>query len=246
MKKEGNKQMYNILIVEDVVEQAKSLKAVIEQKYDNCSVTIANTYEQAKALITSIEYIFHIFFFDIDLGSSEGDGLSLAALAREDIDNTTSPMIFLTSIQDKALKAVNEVHCLNYLLKPYTPEMVYDIMDYIFKAKLISEPKTIRFRDPDNLLFRFPIADFLYAKGSRHILNLCFTNGTFITNEYTLTNIMEDLPAFFTRNHKSYVLNVNHVVCYDKLSRFVSLSDGQKVPIGKSYKQDFEELFMRD
>ncbi len=237
--------MYNILIVEDAVAQAKSLKAIIEKKYTNCFVTIANTYQEAKSLITNESLFFNIFFFDIDLGSDEGDGLSLAMIARQDIDNITAPMVFLTSIQNKALKAINDVHCLNYLVKPYTSKMVYEIMDYIFEANLIPYLKTVRFRDPENLLFRLPIEDFIYAKGSRHALHMYFKNGVFVTTEYTLSSIMELLPPFFARSHKSYLINLNYVTCYDKISRIATLTDGHKLPVGKLYKQEFEDIFMR-
>ena len=47
----------------------------------------------------------------------------------------------------------------------------------------------------------------------------------------------------FIRIHRSWMVNTDHIFIYSKKEKNIELKNGIKIPISKSYKESFEDLF---
>ncbi|WP_231247744.1 LytR/AlgR family response regulator transcription factor [Clostridium botulinum] len=115
--------MYSILIVEDDSVQSTILKTMLESL--DFQLNIYKATNELEALNILNKNNIDLFFMDIDLGSSSG--LELAFKIRKDPKYEFSWIIFLTTHMQYITQAFKEIHCYDYILKPYDKNEVLDI-----------------------------------------------------------------------------------------------------------------------
>jgi DNA-binding LytR/AlgR family response regulator len=208
----------NILIVEDDNIQSKNLKKMI-QEIDK-SLTIYEADDKDEALKISNDNTIDIFYIDIGLKNSSG--LDLAIELRKTYKYEFSWIIFLTTHVEYITQAFKEVHCYDYILKPYD------------KQELIDKSKRIVLREGNN-----PVMDRKYV-----IIDL--KNGVFVkiyvdeiifieVNIRTCTihtkkgkyevkglSLKQSLIMTNSENvikcHKSFAVNVDYICKIEKIS----------------------------
>ena len=57
-------------------------------------------------------------------------------------------------------------------------------------------------------------------------------------------NLLRDNTQF-VRIHRSWIINTDKIVMYSKKEKLVILKDNIKVPLSKSYKDKFENIFFK-
>ncbi len=118
-----------ILVVDDMSTMRRIIKTILNQLgYSN--IDEAENGKQALAKLKKEKFDFVI----TDWNMPEMDGLSLVKVIRSDDDLKSLPVLMVTAEAKKenvieALKAgVN-----NYIVKPFTPEVLKEKMEKIFK-----------------------------------------------------------------------------------------------------------------
>jgi len=118
-----------ILVVDDMSTMRRIIKTILNQ-LGYANVDEAENGKQALAKLKSEKYDFVI----TDWNMPEMDGLTLVKEIRNDPDLKNLPVLMVTAEAKKenvmeALKAgVN-----NYIVKPFTPEVLKEKMEKIFK-----------------------------------------------------------------------------------------------------------------
>ena len=55
----------------------------------------------------------------------------------------------------------------------------------------------------------------------------------------------EHLPQqVFVRVHRSWIINLNFIASYSKKDHVITLNNQQQIPVSKSYKSVFENVFL--
>ena len=63
----------------------------------------------------------------------------------------------------------------------------------------------------------------------------------------TLKYVEEILPASsFQRIHKTYVINLNYVVRYNKANKEVELTNGEKIPVSFRKEEEFINAILQN
>ena len=202
----------------------------------------ANGFEAVRAVT---ELRPDLLFLDIQMPKL--DGFEVLELIGNEV-----AVIFVTAYDEFALRAF-EVHAVDYLLKPFSPERLAEALDHAKSHLAQRAPLPVKAlvsaaRPKDG-----PAQRILIRDGSRvHVISVdrldyiqaqddyvCLhSEGKGLLKEQTLAELETILdPNRFVRIHRSYILNVERltrVEPYGRDSRIAILTDGTRLPVSRS------------
>lgn len=235
--------MIKILIVEDDITQITGLKNIISEVINDCLIDMAQTYDNAMEYINTHKD-YDIFLLDISLceNADAPTGLNLGKHIRTLKAYNSTPIIFITSLNDKMGHAINSIHCYSYLVKPYTHNEVANALTDIIDSSMIKE-KPILLKNPDGVRFKVYPSKIFYITPQDHGISVTYDSGNFTTRQFTLETIINELPENFYRCHRKYIVNTNYISNYDKVTSMIQIKN-TSIPIGRTYKQNFERRYL--
>jgi two-component system LytT family response regulator len=232
------------IIVADDEDLARSL--VREYLKENLDIQIVaeckNGFEAVKA-VTELKP--DLVLLDIQMPRLDGFEV-LDLIGRE------TNVIFITAYDQYAIRAF-EVHAVDYLLKPFSPERLTEAMDRARKKIARGEPTAPSIlatearppgSKPDRVLIRdggdvhvIPMTKIDYVEAQDDYV--CYkAEGKRFLKQQTLADVEAALdPSRFVRIHRSYVLNVDRLAkleLYAKDSHAAILRDGTRLPVSRS------------
>jgi two-component system LytT family response regulator len=201
-----------------------------------------NGFETVKAVS---ELHPDLLFLDIQMPRL--DGFEVLELIGQEVN-----VVFVTAFDKYALRAF-DVHAVDYLLKPFSPERLAEALQHA-RAK-IAKGQTIPIaaltaaaRPPDTRLVRvlirdgadvhvIPVGKIDYVEAQDDYV--CFrTEGKQLLKQQTMAEIEAALdPVRFVRIHRSYILNIDRLAkleLYAKDSHAAILRDGTRLPVSRT------------
>ena len=184
-------------------------------------------------LIESKE-LFDVIFMDYEMTGL--NGLKTSEIMRKNNDNT--PIIFLSAHPTIVFDAFT-VNAFRFLTKPLDVKKLYKALDD-FRSSLRK----------DNVLivktlektWSIKHSDIIYAEAQRKH-TLIRTVKTTLDVARCLGEIEEMLPEdCFIRVHKSYVVNFEHIVSYDK--DYIFFGNGERAEQGSKYSSAFRTEYL--
>jgi len=161
-------------------------------------------------------------------------------------------VVFITAYEEHALRAF-EVHAVDYLLKPFTPERLAQAIERA--TRRLSEGKLLpaaalsaAARGPgrrlDRILVRegegvhvIPVEKIDFIEAQDDYISIR-SAGKFHRKQQRLADLDSLLdPERFVRIHRSYLLNVERLTkleLYAKDSRIAILADGTRLPVSRA------------
>lgn len=222
----------SILIVEDEPLIAKDLSFILEDLGID-TISFAMTYTDALETIANNK--FDLILLDVNL-SSDKDGIDLA---HEINETNPTPFIFITSYYNPTTVARAKVtNPLAYLLKPFNQfDIRINVEMALYKSDQNKENSTIYVREKNGTVqLELNSIEFLEAQDN-YTKIVCAGKELLISQ--TLKSIMEKLPeADFVRTHKSFAARIDHISMIKGGYAFIG---DHKIPIGRSYKSEFQE-----
>jgi two-component system LytT family response regulator len=190
----------------------------------------------------------------LDVHMPKLDGFDVLELIGADV-----PVVFVTAHDEFAIRAF-DVHAVDYLLKPVSPERLRTALDRVRErgraAPGLPAQLHASVRKPGELLERvvirdgphvhvIPVDKIDYIEAQDDYVGFR-TGGKTLLKEQTMGEVEQSLdPRRFVRIHRSYVLNVerlSRVELYAKDSRVAILADGTKLPVSRSGYQRLQQL----
>lgn len=233
----------NCIIIEDQPPAQRILKKYIE---DVDTLTLKATFADA---LQAMEYIkseaVDLIFLDIHLPKMSGIDL-LKSIPQ------LPPVILTTAYADYALESY-EFSVVDYLLKPFSfPRFVKAVSKVKSKSELVkAEPKE---RPTHSLLrseifiksgyehIRISLDNIMYIKSDADYSEIYLPHRKHLSSD-PLRKWLETLDnKQFTRVHKSYIINTIHI--HKVVGNQVYIKNGDIIPIGRAYKDDFVEKFL--
>jgi len=209
----------------------------------------ANGFEAVKAVA---EHDPDLLLLDIQMPKLDGFEV-LELLDRSPV------VVFVTAHDDYALRAF-EVHALDYLLKPFSPERFRQVLERVKRMLLRPEREpvaglanTLRATPLQRIVIRLddgtiqvvPLARVDYIEASDDAV-LVATAGTKLRKQQPIGDLAQQLdPNRFVRVHRSYIVNIERIEkleLYAKDSRTALLRDGTRLPVSRSGYARLKEL----
>lgn len=238
------------IIVEDEETSRQILKNYLQKYCPNVEI-LGEAANIDEALILIRNNDLDLVFLDVEM--PYGNAFDLL----EKIGDVNFETIFVTAYDHYAIDALN-AHASYYLMKPISIDELIKAVDYVTDIKTkenalqdeVLVPKTQsvngKITIPQQSGFEvLNTADILYCKADDNYTEIYLNNDKRKIVSKTLKYFEDALKdSSFARVHKSYLVNVNEVVKYQKgKGGSVILSNGKEIMVSASKKADLLSFF---
>ena len=212
--------------LESIKTTAKLLESeIIEQNLDAEITLISNNQNEIFDAIYNKK--IDVLFLDIDFKCKGKNGLEFAYELRE--VNRSFYLIFLTAHQ-RFLHLSFTVKVYDYLLKPINRDIIEDLIlrlkkDYANDQTVFLHLNKWKSIKMDSILY----IERIGAKS--HII----TNSCEELTTKSLDTLLDELSNKFKRCHRSYIVNVEKIICIDKKRGIAQLLRNKKCPINNHF-----------
>lgn len=236
----------HVLLVDDELLAREELNYLVSQHPAVSSVAQAESIMEA--MTKMMEHKPDILFLDIHL--TDESGFELA----EKLVTLSEPpyLVFATAYDDYALQAF-QVNASDYLLKPFEEKRVMEIINKARK-QIIRNQEVVAQNQNTEQWSTFPIHSddriFLIHPETVQMVSVDERNISIFTDEKcyvttgTLSGIEQKLPpALFIKTHRSFIINVTKVKEIQPWFNHtlqVTMENGEKVPVSRSYLKAFK------
>lgn len=228
----------NCLIIEDQPPAQRILKKYIE---DLGTLNLVGVFgDPLKARIYLQENPVDLIFLDINLPKISGISF-LKSLP-------VKPQVILTTAYSEYALEGYELDVVDYLLKPFSFERFLKAVSKVRIPKNLEIP-TSPVQKKEHFIkigydhIRISFEEILYLAADGDYCEIHLKDKKHLSSE-TLKKWIEMLEGWdFFRVHKSFVVNIRQI---EKVSgNTLYLYDGTQLPIGRSFKEDFMENFLK-
>ena len=146
-------------------------------------------------------------------------------------------VVFVTAYPEYAVESY-KVNALDYLLKPYSSDDFSRVADKVYKHWMLlnsqsgnAEPReeNVLYLKCDYRFIRVECDDIKYIEGQNEYLKIHLVSEEPFLTHMTFRQISESLPGNFVQIHRSYVVNMKHVVTAERT--LVTLDEGTRLPV---------------
>ncbi len=167
-------------------------------------------------------------------------------------------VIFTTAYAEYAIEGF-KLSAIDYLLKPFGLKDItrasekalslYELLQLQKNAHLeqeeeestteVEEDKSVISVHADRKTYLVKLSNIIYVESAGEYVRLHLTDGTTLVTLFRLKNMESTLQSSqFMRVHRSYIVNLSHIVGYTKGRIFLSNED--YIPIGENYKEQIK------
>ncbi|EQB87173.1 DNA-binding LytR/AlgR family response regulator [Clostridium punense] len=201
----------NVLVVEDNKLQRENLKRILQEI--SVDLNIYEAEDKEEALTMGREVLIDLFYIDIHLKNSSG--ISLAKELRKDYRYELAWIIFITTHMGYMIDAFKQLHCYDYIEKPYNKEKVIELTNkFIRNGKDIKEMKKkyVVFEIEQRLSMKFYIEEILFVEVRIKTCTIHTKNGAFKILGMRLKEILEKISCdYIVQCHKSFIVNTKEI-----------------------------------
>ena len=232
--------MRQILIIEDNIRQ---LEFLIENAIE---VNPELEVKGARSIKESIEIVknYKIDAFFIDIQLLDGSGLDFAKYIRENREHMFTPIVFITAIPTKEMEAFHDVHCYDYIFKPFTKTKLKEAM----KKILIDYFDCTSHKKDKNLYLEFKgfkqcvrFEDIILIEYESRRITITTKHEKIKYKQIALKSFLGGVCADIIQVHQSIAVNKLYIDRADLSNNklFIVNSDIE-IPIGRKYKKMLE------
>jgi two-component system LytT family response regulator len=163
--------------------------------------------------------IFDLFYIDIQLNNE--NGLKLAKHIRKIPGYELTWIVFVTSHVEYMLEAFKEIHCYDYILKPYEKSAIHNMT----RKLLVSNSKGITGKegrkfiavDIDDIMVRIFVDEIIFIEvfGKHCVIHTI--RGVYNVKNLPLIKILDMISAdTLIQSHRSYAVNLHYLQSINK------------------------------
>lgn len=150
------------------------------------------------------------------------------------------PLIFLTSSPEHALESYR-VHALDYILKPYSRQKIWQVIEKIIQQKEQIKQHTLFIKSNQNM-YTVNLRRVVYFESSLRTVVAHFNDGTELTFYKKLADLeMEIQTGLFIRTHRSYLVNMLYI--QNVVNTDVIMTTQQQIPMSKKHVAEVKRAF---
>ncbi len=233
----------NCIIIEDEVPAQEILISYIEKVPDLKLLGVFNAALKANSILQS--ETIDIVFLDINLPTISG---------LDYLKTLKNPpfVIMTTAYTNYAVESFEYDVILDYLVKPFSFERFLKSINKIESRQYNTVPKlqyqSIKevtkndefiFINVDKVLHKINLSTIIYVQSDRNYV-------TVVSKELSLSFIdsLKNWVGYlkqdcFLQIHRSFIININYI---EKLTGNLAYINKQKIPVGKTYKEDLFKI----
>lgn len=241
--------MNKILIVEDDSNQSTNLKKILYELDRNIKIYEAQSKEDALEISNKTE--IDIFYVDIHLKNSSG--IDFAKELRKIEKYKFSWVIFITTHIQYIIECLKEVHCYDYIIKPYEKKDIMQLTQKLIFEKqnnaiALNERKYIVFDMKNGINIRIYIDEIILIETNFRSCYIHTKRGKYETKELGLKKCLDLIDCNdLIQSYKSCIVNVKYIEKIhsidSKVSEIFFEDYTVTAPLGYKYKKSVIEKF---
>lgn len=236
--------MTRILILEDNKDSLKVLNIMVKKVSEDIVTVPVSSLDEARAALHEAKEPFHAFMLDINLyeaDTRDTSGLTFAAEVRGIRQYAFTPIVMITSLAGLELRAYRELHCYQYIVKPYQEEEIQKLIrKVLFQTGEVSEPFVLVKKDGIN--YKLLCKDIIAIRAIPRGVDIILSKETMSVHYLTIKQLMEKLSKEqFLQCHRMYVVNREHIEYVDAVNGLIHMKNGMEAEIGVTYKNRVKE-----
>ena len=224
-----------------ILEMSKNTIALISN--EELEILNIGYEDEAKEKIKSLG-VFQAVIIDI----THEKGIWMVESIREEY-----PQVEILIIADTTISPVRylnpKVKASSLLLKPFQRDMVKETILGFFRQFIINQTMNsqedffrLRKRGKD---FNISCKQILYLEARDKKLYLKCAINEYVIYE-TLDSALEQLPDYFMRCHRSFLVNRLHIQNVKYAENIISLDNDEMIPLSRSYKNVLKEALANE
>lgn len=212
--------MKNILIIEDDKYQRKNLKNILSEVDKNLNIYEAEDEFHALEICNKVS----IDLFYVDISLQDSSGIDFCLELRKIQKYEFSWIVFITTHIQYMIKAFKEIHCYDYLLKPYDKKDLIKLTEKLISDTQIAdlsekERKHVVLKISHCISVKIFIDEIIFVEV---ILRTCIIhtkNRKYEIKGFSLNKILELINCDdIMQCHKSFIVNINCINRIENLS----------------------------
>lgn len=249
--------MIKAVIIDDEVNAQNLLEKTLDRYFPNRFNVVEKCSSVDSGVVAIRKYEPELVFLDIQMPEKNGFELF------KNFDTINFEVIFTTAFNQFAIKAIKR-SALDYLLKPINHLELAEAIKKFEKRnegnsaqkKLALLLENLNVNDQNVSKIAFPTLEgfelihtnqILYCRAESNYCSIKRIDGSTKTAAKTLKYVEEILPGgSFQRVHKSYVINLNYVVRYNKANKEIELTTGEKLPVSFRKEEEFINAILQN
>lgn len=234
--------MVHVLILEDDITSMEVLERILTEFSKDICIHTASSYQEAKDLL-DMDIRYGLFLLDVNLNGNDREdigGIIFAREVREKYYYTFTPIVMITAIGAMEMQAYREIHCYQYIMKPFYREQVEEVLKKVLEKEKQERPAMVNVKK-DGINYQIKCADIQYIEAVPRGCALHLKKEVWKVPYVTLTQMLKKLPEkMFVQCHRMFAVNLNEIEYYDLVNRMIKIKDcGDMVEIGVTYKAEF-------
>lgn len=230
----------NVLVVEDNEVHMKALEKLLSKISD---INVIKAYNMAEACYMLSLYEYSLFLIDIVLDKSKrGDlsGIHLVNYIRELSKYQFTPVIFITSLEDPKLSAFKELHCYDYIEKPFSEKQVVDVVEQALKFPVQRSNNEFLYLKKEGIIYSFDLTKVKYITVSRRGMEIHSVDEVMHMPYASIDGIIKELGNDdFIQCNRNTVVNKRYIDTIDMTNKILRLKDEDEfISIGKMMKKE--------
>ncbi|MDE7029872.1 MAG: LytTR family DNA-binding domain-containing protein [Lachnospiraceae bacterium] len=239
--------MTKILILEDSKDCLDAITVMVEKVSDCVCAVPVNSLEEARAALDrEAQPPFQAFLLDINLNMDDKDDLSGILFAREvrmRKEYAFTPIVMITSLANMELTAYRELHCYQFLVKPYNEE---DIRKLVGKLLFLSRQGESRDASvivkKDGVNYKLFCKDIVCVRAVPRGVEFVLLKEEMKVLYLSIKQLLPRLPAEqFLQVHRMCVVNQDYIDYVDIVNGLICMKNGDQVEIGITYKSHIRQ-----
>ena len=250
--------MIRAVVADDEVLARQKLRQLLRDETDieivGESANASETIEVVRATEPDL------LFLDIRMPGMDGFDVIGELTSHPEIP---MPRIVFTTAYDQYAVRAFEIHAVDYLLKPFTSQRLHSAVERVREQKVERGHSHARnggpvwnegpyaarivFKSRGRIVF-LPVTEIRWVGAEENYVRICTEAENHLLRE-TMAHLEERLdPQTFLRVHRSSIVNLRYVkeVRTEPNGDFaVVLTDGQKIPMSRSYRSRVSEWLIR-
>lgn len=229
--------MINIAICDDDNLVCTHIEDIIRDNFPDTRVDIFYSGEKFLQTVEKVPF-YTVVFLDIEMQIISG--LSVGSRLRNDFDNNTTQIVYISSKKDYAMELF-KIRPFNFLIKPINPKDIIDTMAKIIR--IYGETEKFFECYIEGEFSRIPYSKILYFESTSRKLKIATLSGNFYTY-MGLKDVCNSIDGNdFQLVHRSYLVNFNHLKTYTYEN--IIMVNGDYVMISQSKRKAVRTYFLK-
>lgn len=233
--------MTRILVLEDSRDCLEAITAMVEKVSDHVRAIPVDSLEAARTVLDAAQQPFQAFLLDINLDIGDDKDISGITFAREvrmRKEYAFTPIVMITSLANMELAAYRELHCYQYLVKPYDEQ---DIERLVGRLLFLSNQGETRdafvIVKKEGINYKLFCKDIVCVRAVPRGVDFVLLREEMRVLYLSIRQLLDKLPReTFLQVHRMCVVNQDHIDHVDLVNGMICMKNGEQVQIGVTYK----------